>query len=229
MKRVNKVSILLILSVLSMFLICPAYGDSQIAPYPYSVEFEEYGTIFYMTPENNWDPDVNTSQLPKSGLYKADTLENIYTMDEYFYETDLYFTSDGMNFAVMTWQVTNEDKGVRFYENGTEQKYYRVTELMKDPSKRSYTAGHYFWKEYQEREDMYDQKNGTISVVTLDGIYYQFDIKTGKILQKEDRGSILPDFIACGKIPLWQIAVPLLIILIIAGGLYWYWKKKEKN
>ncbi|MBZ3935590.1 hypothetical protein LJX78_06410 [Methanimicrococcus blatticola] len=219
---------ILVLLILSIFLICPAYGDSQIAPYSYSIEFEEYGTVFYMTTDSDSYPFIDTSHLPETGLYKIDTLENIYTMDEYFYETDLYFTPDGMNFAAMTWQETNEERCVRFFENGKEYKHYSAAELMEDPSKRSFSASHYNWREYQEREEIFDQNNSTLSVVTLDGVYCQFDIKTGEILQKEEANPT-PAEIICGKMPLWQLAIPLLIILLIGGGLYWYWKKRNKN
>jgi len=180
----KKIIYSLLMTLIFCLLIIPASADSIVFPYPYIIEFEDQDLVFRMVP----------SAHDESGLYVKSTRQKIYTIYEYYYEGNLYFSADRMSFAVMTWQGTSADKGITFYvqNNNTENPelvmyYYPVSDLMKDLSKKEYTASHYNWNKYEER--VYDEKNSTLSILTNDGIRYTFDIQTGNIVQSNNENA----------------------------------------
>ncbi|WP_316558720.1 hypothetical protein [Methanimicrococcus stummii] len=190
----------------------------MIAPIPYEIDFEDQDLVFRMVPSDNYD--MNQSVPEESGLYVKSTGEKIYTVNEYFYQ-ELYFSADRMSFAAMTWQETNEDRGIVFCNNGT-MNPVRVTDLMKDLDARKHTVSHYTWEQYNER--VYDEKNSTLSVLTNDGIRYTFDINTGEIIQTTDkRATFLPG-------NMW-LSISILAIVLIGSVfiLYFYWKRIGKK
>ena len=199
----NKISTALLIAFIFVISIAPVNADSMIAPMSYEIEFEEQDLVFRMILENRYEFDRENS-----GLYVKSTGEKVYTVHEYYYEGDLYFSADRLSFAAMTWQETNEDKGIIFYNNGV-MSYVPVTNLMKNLDAREYSSSHYSWEVYSKR--VYDEKNSTLSILTNDGISYTFDIKDGRIIHMFE----------------WKPVLILLIVLGIgAAGLYYVMKKR---
>ncbi|WP_316557765.1 hypothetical protein [Methanimicrococcus hongohii] len=162
----------------------------MVPPFPYSVESEEYDLIFYMMPDNYEDVPLGSDFDSKSsGLYIKSTSENIYTFsdyfDDYYYDSDLYFSKDMGSFAASPWPEWGTDRVITFYGNGSPYKYYKVTDLMKNPEKREWTAGHYFWLDSIE----HNEENDTLRIVTLDGVGYLFDLNTGDIISQNTAGT----------------------------------------
>jgi hypothetical protein len=212
----KKISSVLLIAFIFVISAAPVNADSMIAPMSYEIEFEEQDLVFRMVPDENFESNLSVSE--KSGLYVKSTGEKIYTVDEYFYEGNLYFSADRLSFAAMTWQETNEDRGIIFYVDGV-MHYIRVTDLMKNLDARDYTVSHYFWEMNNKR--VYDEKNSTLSILTNDGIRYTFDIKSGEILQtvneKENNFPYLT----------WKTALILLIVLCIGAAVLYYIMKKR--
>jgi len=218
----------IICALLMTLILClstiPANADSMIPPMPYEIDFDEQDLVFRMVPMGEYEH--NLSDPENSGLYVKSTGEKIYTVYEYYYNSDLYFSADRLSFAAMTWQETNEDKGIIFYvqDPNTEGhelfvRYYQVTNLMKDLSKKENTASHYFWNRYQDLD--YDEKNSTLSIVTNDGIHYTFDIQTGIITQNYDVNE---------KNTFWKTAITSTLIILTGAALvllYYVMKKYD--
>ena len=213
MKKILSVLLIVFIFVISA---APANADSMIPPMSYEIEFEEQDLVFRMVPDKNFESNLSVSE--KSGLYVKSTGEKIYTVDEYFYESDLYFSADRLSFAAMTWQETNEDRGIIFYVDGV-MHYIRVTDLMKNLDARDYTVSHYFWEINNKR--VYDEKNSTLSILTNDGTRYTFDIKNGEIIQTVDEKKNNFPYLA------WKPALILLIILASGSALLYYIMRKR--
>ena len=212
----KKIPFVFLIVLIFCMLAAPVHADSMIAPEPYEIEFGEQDLVFRMVPAENFES--NLSVFEESGLYVKSTGEKIYTIREYYYETDLYFSADRLSFAAMTWQETNEDKGIIFYNNGV-MSHVPVTDLMKDLKAREYSVSHYSWEMHSKR--IYDEKNSTLSILTNDGIRYTFDIKSGEILQTVDeKENNFPNLT-------WITALILLIILGVgATSLYYVMKRR---
>ncbi|WP_318784955.1 hypothetical protein [Methanimicrococcus hacksteinii] len=214
----KKIETFILIVMLFFVSAIPAHADSMIAPMPYEIDFEGQDLVFRMVPSDNYN--WNQSIPEESGLYVKSTGEKIYTVSEYFYQ-ELYFSADRMSFAAMTWQETNEDRGIVFCISGT-MNPVRVTDLMKDLDARKYSVSHYNWEQYNER--VYDEKNSTLSILTNDGIRYTFDINTGEIIQTSDENAaFLPG-------STW-VSIAILAIILIGSVLiiYFYWKRIEKK
>jgi hypothetical protein len=221
MKKILSVLLITFIFIISAV---PANADSMIAPMSYEIEFEEQDLVFRMVPDENFESNLSVSE--KSGLYVKSTGDKIYTVHEYFYEGNLYFSADRLSFIAMTWQETDEDRGIIFYDDTTVQddgivvmSYIPVTDLIKDSNAKHYTASHYFWEVSEKR--VYDEKNSTLSILTNDGIRYTFDIKSGEIIQTVDeKGN---NFLHLT----WKTALILLIILVIGAAVLYYIMKKR--
>ena len=212
----KKISSVLLIAFIFVISAAPVNADSMIAPMSYEIEFEEQDLVFRMVPDENFESNLSVSE--KSGLYVKSTGEKIYTVDEYFYEGNLYFSADRLSFVAMTWQETNEDRGIIFYVDGV-MHYIRVTDLMKNLDARDYTVSHYFWEMNNKR--VYDEKNNTLSILTNDGIRYTFDIKSGEILQTvNEKENNFPNLT-------WKTALILLIVLCIGATVLYYVMKRR--
>ena len=226
MKKILSVLLIAFIFVISA---APANADSMSSPEPYEIEFEEQDLVFRMVPDEKFESNLSVSE--KSGLYVKSTGEKIYTVHEYFYESDLYFSADRLSFAAMTWQETNEDSGIIFHvqsENAGSHELimisYPVSDLMTDLSKKEHSVSHYFWERWEKR--VYDEENSTLSILTNDEIRYTFDIKTGKIIKIDDSIRVNNE----SKATSLRWAVTSVIIILTGGALallYFVMKKYD--
>ena len=232
----RKIIYALLMTVVLCLSIIPASADDIVPPKSYSIEFEDQDLVFRMVPSKD---KLNISNPEKSGLYDKSTKEKIYTIHEYYYESYLYFSANRLSFAAMTAQERNEDKGIIFYvqNNNTESPeldmyYYPVSDLMKDLSKKEYTASHYTWN--RDEECVYDEKNSTLSILTNDGIRYTFDIQTGDIIQSDNENSVQKIAINSTQEttinPVRKTAMTSTLIILTGGALallYYVMKKYD--
>lgn len=183
-----------------------------MAPYSYSLELQN-GDIFYMTTENE------SGDLPESGLYSVGIdggYELVYHINEYFYKYDVTMSSDGKYFAVTPWVNYSEDTVITFYKNGEAQKTYGSSELMRDIKNREYTSSHYFWEESDSRT--FDSETNQLSVTTLDGMKYTFDLATGAIIDTADT-----------RKPIMTGIIITAACILISALVFMFYKVKTQN
>ena len=152
---------------------------------PYEILLDDGNRIFIMTPQ--WltpgQEESDERMQIRSGLYyNTSPLVNIYYVDEYFHYGTIFFSRDGMNFAVVRSMVTSDPTAVAFYENGSLHKSYTAQELLRDWSRAFIVAGGAGWERRQGRE--FDEQQGILTVVANDGRVIAFDIITGNIVSE---------------------------------------------
>jgi len=197
--------------ILSFFLLCfPVFADSFVPPMPSKIELEDGNKVFYMKPLRYYDDEYFSSDfydstgLPKdylpSGLYyNTDPPELIYLISShhtakdfsYFDPHNVYLSNDGMHFAHIPIPLHNARETsapagtvLEFYESGNLIKRYHVSQLVKNDKKLSYSVSMVMWEDWEKRQ--FDAKNNLLSVTTVDGITYTFDITTGSIVDNEN-------------------------------------------
>ena len=187
-----------------------AFADTEAPPVPYSIEVEGDKT-FYMTPRG----DVTENQ-PQSGLYR-NTIppEPIYTVPVYYDYGALILSRDGSCFAGIPWALQGDSPSkldgdaISFYNNGALVNRYTVGELLKDVKKARFSASHVAWEEYDKRS--FDGATNVLTVKTMDGLVYSFDLATGEIIAVKQEPSpssiIVPVLLGLGVILVVSVAV----------------------
>jgi len=157
-----------------------AVADTQAPPAPYSIKLEGDKT-FYMTP-----PGLQTETQPSSGLYH-NTIPptSIYSTSVFYYENELVLSRDGSCFAGLPWVTISGDGkldgvAVSFYNMGVAVKSYTVADLLADAGKATFSVSHVMWEDRAKRS--YDAATNALTVTTLDGSVYVFDLATGAII-----------------------------------------------
>ena len=129
-----------------------------------------------------------------SGLYyNTDPPVNIFYTDRYFFEAQIFFTADGRHFVVILDFPSTFGpeyyfyfEVVRFFAYGVQVSSYRVSDLIEN---RDSLGGRYFgvpWMEDSiERSQhtgtlVHNQHAGTLSLETIEGRRFTFDITTGE-------------------------------------------------
>lgn len=176
-----------------------AFADSPAPQLSYKIELENGTKFFYMRcadyiRDNEYWAEEDTEFLDlESGLYYADTLENIYTIEPVIYQGNPYpryiyesliLSSDGMCFVNLPWSSYdwNTGKGgvaIEFYKNGALINRYYVDDLVSDTSVLNPSVSHVWWENTSFR--LFDAEKNTLSVTTLDAKTYLFDITTGTV------------------------------------------------
>jgi hypothetical protein len=205
--------IICVLLIMSMLAACQnAYALTPAPQRPYEVILDSGNRIFYMTPQ--WltpTQDVGEARMQiKSGLYyNTEPLKSIYYVDKYFYEGSIFFSRDGMNFAVVNGFETSSASAVEFFENGSLFKSYQARDLLKDWRKASIVAGGVGWTIWQGLE--FDEQQGILTVMANDERVIAFDINTGNIISDtSDTGRRL------SNAHKWGIfIVPLAVIVFV--------------
>lgn len=211
------------ISVICLVCLCASVisADSMVAPYPYVIELGGGSLEFHMTPDENWYELAEGEIVIDSGLYSVNadgSLENIYTVNEYFYDVNMIMSSDGKYFAVIPWADADQDTVITFYKDGKIQKSYGSSELMKDIENREYTASHYFWEKSDKRT--FDDSTNLLSVTTLDGMTYTFDITTGEIISAPAEASE-------NRLPAVITGICILAVVLVVVGFFSRSKRKS--
>jgi len=194
--------------VLTILLTCTnALADSPPPPKATSVELENGDKIFFFSP-----PGFEDGQ-PQTGLYyNTDPPEVIYLVQSvrsyplYFDDNNTFLSSNGIHFAFFPltfhngnvpgtpdWQPGQEDtneytaSAVEFFANGQLIKRYTVSDLVKDNSKLSFSVSMIMWESWLSMETgwLFDPEENTLTIGTVDGRIYTFDITTGDIISED--------------------------------------------
>ena len=203
-------ALILTLVVLSEMLVASMTPQSV-----YTVELMNGARVFHMEPAQNTRKDVisqpvdfnvsgpypvsytktSYSAQPQpamaSGLYDVtDGMKCIYTLDPYLYiyEGNLYLSEDGSRFFSVH---TAGSLALSYYVDGKMSKSYKVSEIMANTGKRTFTSEGTFWESYAERS--FDAGTGTLYLTALDGVATSYDVDTGDIVERSyPKGMMLP-------------------------------------
>ena len=155
-----------------------------------------------MTPNPDWwgvQPMSEERQQIRSGMYYNTTpLINIFYLDEgpfgigYYRQNEAFFSNCGTYLAGINTTLSYDGGNlVNFYRNGSLIRSYgwrdfsgdrrEWNEVLSDSRNNfSLTPGGFFWDEWEARE--LDAYNNVLTIVTLDGSVFTFDITTGDII-----------------------------------------------
>jgi len=187
-----------------------AYADSFMSPEPFEIWSEDGTAVFRWTPEYDGGRPLSTAQ---AGVYQNGELiysvENLPTMG--VGELNFMFSADLRHF-VFRPSAGGQVVALGFFEDGVLLRGHRVDELVRDMNVVTYSVTMAFWENWEGRS--FDAEANTLTIVTLDGITYVFDITTGEIIYDtaggrpfvppgEDSNSAMWFSIKDSELPLW--------------------------
>jgi hypothetical protein len=156
-----------------------AYADSPIMPHSWERAVGPYQFVIL------WPHDTTPqARYPASGLYRADgPPEPLWTVDWYAHEGEVFLGADGEFVARLgPWPGRGDydELAVAFYRNGKMTKSYRVSDLVKNLEALPQSESHYQW----HGDVFFDPEQLRLSVATIPGMTYLFDVKTGAVLSQ---------------------------------------------
>ena len=171
-------------------LALPVSADRWLMPEPFYILSEDGSRVFHVTPDPNlcccasgWE------DYPPTGLYyNTNPLTLIYLVEfpcTVLHEAQFFFSQDMQYFVWIPWRNGRgsfdgtEALALVFYANGTVQRTYMVSDLVRDMSTVRWTVTTAQWN-YRIRE--FDIVTNQLTVQTTDFAKYVFDITTGEIL-----------------------------------------------
>lgn len=127
-----------------------------------------------------------------SGLYKNDKSSTpLWKIDWYSAKQDIYLSSDGKHLVRMGfWTGRRDDEGlekgepavkqlaVAFYNEGKLLKAYTIEDLIEKSNKIPPSVSYFRWK----KEVSFDDATSQLSILTVEGKRYVFDVRSGEIL-----------------------------------------------
>lgn len=177
--------------LLSVFIVVLIFGeifaaaDSWIPPTSFEIQSEDGSKIFRFEP----DPENAFDSHCKAALYD-NTDQLIYIVENlrsWAYENNFFFSEDFRNFAFIP--PADFDVGLEFYSNGVLKKTYHIKDLVKDHDKISYSTTKAWWL---KGDANISEDCNTLTITTVDGLIYHFDIASGAVLNiKTDSSDIV--------------------------------------
>jgi len=167
----------MLLVAVMMFGQVTAYADDFPPPLPEIIESEDGSRVFVFNPlEDRNYPDMGV-------YYNAEPLELIYLINLDFATSDncFRFSSDMQYFAFIP--EVSQHTALKFYANGDLVKQYGISQLVEDMSAVGFSVSMAFWENRRER--IFDSIDNTLTITTVDGLRYVFDITTGELLEGE--------------------------------------------
>ena len=180
---------LLTISLAAVMVLVPLsmWADDEAGPYPYVTASEGGRYYFRMQPDPNrpFDRDVGSGVAYEVVAGKMDKL--LWTTKGW-YSFSVHLSHDGHYLVRLgNWprghKPSEADLAVAFYKSGTLLKSYNTKGLIRDPSKVEPSVSHYQF--LRERPGFVEPYGYTFGLVTVDGVGYTFDVRTGKILQSK--------------------------------------------
>ena len=182
-----------------MVLLCSlsnVFADEEQSQYPY-VTAEESGRYFFLMksdPNDVYNREKGTGicyEVTRNGEFK----ELWRTEGWYSFKTFLVSATDS-NYRpqylvrLSNWprghKLSADDVGVGFYKDGKLLKLYSTADLVRDESAVHLSASHYQFLDEKcnpTLEYQYEKHQCVFKLVTIDGIHYEFNVKTGQILE----------------------------------------------
>lgn len=158
-----------------------AYADEPRPPQAWERIVGPYRFVMLTPP--GWTPQGSEESFyPATGLYRADgPPEPLWVVDWYAFEEEVFLSPEGEYLARMgPWPGSEryDDLAVAFYRNGSLTKAYLVKDLVAKPENLPHSVSHYQWRQ----QVSFDPDQLRLTVVTIPGITYRFDVKTGAVL-----------------------------------------------
>ena len=186
MKKRIVISVVLVVSL--FVLVPPVRGDDFPAPERFEVISDCGEYVFRFEPTDDFlEPGF-------MALFHAETDEIIYTVEPFdfpgqphlIYESMFRFSDDLRYFNFIP---VSQTVGILFYDNGQLVNRHDIFDLVQNEEQVTFTVTMADWR---SREPIQiDDQNNTLTLETIDGITYVFDLQTGEILDVEDDVNIL--------------------------------------
>jgi hypothetical protein len=168
--------------------------DEGVEPGPY-ITAGEGGRVYFKMVPTTWGRKVRTVGVGRA--YKVDS-----GADELLWEVDGWYSAwtllsrDGRYLVRLQKnprgrEVSDDDLAVAFYDRGKLLRKYSTRQLIEDDSKVRRSTSHYMYLGANEplrlvgleNPDSYPRHG--FSLVTIEGVRYQFDIRTGDVKGRE--------------------------------------------
>ena len=182
-----------------------AYGDSFMSPEDFEIWSEDGTRVF------RWNPPAEGLGPAYARVYedgeKIYSIENLPVMGE---SASNFIFSKDLRYLVFR-PTASQVAALGFFEDGILIRSYRIDQLVRDMTMVTYSVTMASWERWGSR--YFDAANNKLTVETVDGITYIFDITTGDIVYSDsgDRPFITHEYDYFGSfvnemgMPLWAI------------------------
>ena len=196
-----KKCIMAVALILMLFLTgtLTAAADLWEPPEFFKVYSEDESMFFQFVPRDI--KRIDSTRTMVSVYYNTEPPQLIHSWEfrDLAYENDFFFSKDLQHFAFIP--QADFDIAVEFYSNGELVKTYSIRDLVRNYRRVFYTFSSAWWlKEGQDRP--ISQDGDMLTITTIDGLTYVFDINTGDIIERPQifRPIILATVIGAGVI-----------------------------
>jgi hypothetical protein len=175
------------LLVTIVFLSCtlPVAADEWMAPGEFEIISEDGEKIFRF----DSDSADETSNYSTAAVYlNTEPSKLVYSVENlrsWTYKDNFFFSEDFQSFAHMP--SPDFEIAIEFYVEGHLVKTYDIKDLVRNHSKISYSTSSAWWKNSDVKVS---QDQDRLTVTTVDGLTYVFDINTGEIIEKSETSNI---------------------------------------
>ncbi len=183
--RIFNICLIFVLGSLSS-----VFADREASQIPY-VTAAPGGRCFFLMksdPNNIWNREKGTGvcyEVTQQGEFKE-----LWRTDGW-YSFKTFLTADG-HYLIRLGNLPRGRKpsadhvGVGFYKDGKLLKLYSTADLIRNESAIQLSVSHYQYLDYKHEPSLEyqpEEKHLIFNLVTIDGLHYQFDVKTGQILE----------------------------------------------
>ncbi len=179
----KKKIIVLLITIFSVTLL----ADLEFRPTPYIISLNNGQNYFKIIDDSLFN--LNNNYFSNGYMYQVETdsCDLLLWMTKQHIGYRVFFVEEDINYFVTLgdWPSDNEPQdyhmAIAFYHQGNQIKSYSTKNLIEDKSKIKQSISHY---EFLKRVIGFT-KRYNFSIETIDGMIYEFDVKTGKITSKD--------------------------------------------
>jgi hypothetical protein len=167
----------------------PVWADKPVPPHSYLIKSSDNRFIFVMlSPKKEDDDNLRPEEKRQESLRIREhyNISGLYLNDESntpvwsvsWYSSSIILASDGIHLIRQgPWTSSLSDEALTFFANGKELKSYQVKDFVDSAVLLPHTVSHFKW----EKSVALNEKERTLTLVTLYNDEYIFDITTGDI------------------------------------------------